>query len=184
MSNMWQGKLVKLRAVEPDDWQQFFAWDEDTEYGRYTWQIPFPRSREATQKWTTEQAAAKPQNDEFRLCIETLNGQFVGTINTHDCDPRVGTFEYGIVIDRQHQRHGYATEAVQLVLTYFFKELRYQKVSVIVYDFNVESLALHEKLGFQHEGRLRRMGFSNGRYFDYILLGLTKEEFEERQQTN
>ncbi len=83
-----------------------------------------------------------------------------GTINTHSCDPRHGTFGYGLAIAREHWRKGYASEAICLVLAYYFRELRYQKVTAHVYAFNEASIRLHEKLGFQLEGRLRRMIFT------------------------
>ncbi len=35
----------------------------------------------------------------------------------------------------------------------------------------------HEKLGFQRDGRLRRMIFTDGQFHDEILLGLTDTEF-------
>jgi RimJ/RimL family protein N-acetyltransferase len=63
------------------------------------------------------------------------------------------------------------------VLRYFFHELRYQKATVHIYDFNTPSIKLHESLGFKHEGRLRRMCFTNGDYHDDVLMGLTAEEF-------
>jgi RimJ/RimL family protein N-acetyltransferase len=64
------------------------------------------------------------------------------------------------------------------VLRYFFHELRYPKVNVHIYDVNESSIALHQRLGFQEEGRLRRMGHTESRYYDWILMGLTREEFE------
>jgi RimJ/RimL family protein N-acetyltransferase len=66
---------------------------------------------------------------------------------------------------------------VNLVLRYYFRELRYQKCTVQVYDFNDASIALHERLGFQREGRMRRMGYTEGRHFDVLLYGITAEEF-------
>ncbi|MCP4424203.1 MAG: GNAT family N-acetyltransferase [Chloroflexi bacterium] len=179
MINIWQGKLVKLRAVEPDDWRQFFAWDQDTDYGRYTWHIDFPPSKEGSQKWMADLAIAAVKNDEYRWVIENLDGQFVGTINTHTCDSRAGAFQYGIAIGREHRRKGYATETIQLVVAYFFREKRYQKVNAHIYSFNEESVILHRRLGFQEEGRLRRMGYTDGAYFDHILMGMTREEFGE-----
>ncbi len=59
------------------------------------------------------------------------------------------------------------------MLRYFFHELRYQKVTAQVYSFNAPSIALHERLGFQVEGRLRRMIFTHGRHFDELLYGMT-----------
>ena len=45
------------------------------------------------------------------------------------------------------------------------------------------SIRLHEKLGFQLEGRLRRMIYTNGQFFDELLFGLTAEEFAARYST-
>lgn len=178
-SSVWQGKQVRLRAVEPEDWQHFFDWDADTEFARYDYHIWFPGSREASQRWTAELATSAVKNHEYRWVIETLGGEFAGTLNSHTCDARAGTFRYGVAIRRDHWRQGYASEAVRLVLAYFFRELRYQKVNVEIYEFNTASLALHRKLGFRDEGRLRRTVYTDSRYCDELLLGMTVEEFEE-----
>jgi RimJ/RimL family protein N-acetyltransferase len=178
--NMWQGERVRLRAIEPGDWEAFHANDADSEAARLGYWIPLPRSAAASQEWAA--AEAKPGGDDaMRFAIETSAGELVGTINTTNCNPRTGTFGYGIAIFRPHWRKGYAREAIVLVLRYYFHELRYQKVTTSVYDFNDASLALHQSLGFVQEGRLRRMGFSGGRYFDEIVVGMTREEFEAQQ---
>jgi RimJ/RimL family protein N-acetyltransferase len=183
MISFWQGQAVRLRAVEAEDWQFFFAWSTDTYFERYTDSLTFPASRDAVKQWAADQATSDPKDDEFRWVIENLDGECVGTINTYTCDPRKGTFQYGIAICREHWHKGYASEAIRLVLGFFFHELRYQKVNVHIYDFNSDSIALHRKLGFQHEGRLRRMGFTDGAYFDWVLMGLTREEFKASHGT-
>ena len=175
---IWQGRLIRLRAVEPDDWQRFFDWDADTEFARYDYSIWFPGSREQSRKWTADLAMSGAKNHEYRWVIETLEGEFAGTLNTHTCDARAGTFRYGVAVRREHWRKGYASEAIRLVLAFFFRELRYQKVNVEIYEFNAASLALHRKLGFREEGRLRRTVYTGGRYYDEFVLGMTIEEFE------
>jgi hypothetical protein len=77
-------------------------------------------------------------------------------------------------------RQGYASEAIQILLRQHFDEYRYQKVNTRVHGFNAASIALHEKLGFQHEGRIRRAVYTGGRYWDLLLFGLTVEEFRAR----
>ena len=176
--NLWLGQKVRLRAVEPEDWEAFFHWNDDTDVARDCYWIPFPRSQAGQQKWTGDQALAEPQNDNFRWVIEDLQGTLVGTINTTNCNRQTGTFSYGLAIQREHWRKGYASEAIRIVLGYYFHELRYQKVTVQVYDFNQASVQLHQKLGFQVEGRIRRAIFTGGSYHDEIFLGLTIEEFE------
>ena len=69
-------------------------------------------------------------------------------------------------------------EAIRLVLTYFFQELRYQKCNATVYAFNTSSIKLHESLGFQLEGRIRRNIYTSGQFYDELIYGITREEFE------
>lgn len=128
--------------------------------------------------WAEKEATRERDGDNRRLVVaSTETGEIVGDIGTHDCDPIAGCLSYGITIRTEHRRKGYASEAVRLLLRFFFLERRYQKVTVTVYEFNEASIALHEGLGFQREGRLRRTVFTNGRHWDEILLGLTVEEF-------
>lgn len=177
--SVWQGERVRLRAVRESDWETFNAWDQDDEMGRSGSWIAFPRSPEATRRWTAETATAEPKDDGYRWVIERLDETPVGTILTHTCDRRNGTFSYGVAIARDHWRQGYASEAIRLVLHYFFEELGYGKVTVNVYEFNGTSIKLHERLGFQREGRLRRMVFTRGRHHDVLVFGMTAEDLAD-----
>lgn len=113
----------------------------------------------------------------MRLAIETLDGELVGTISSHHCDPRNGNFQYGVAIFRDYHRRGYASEAVTIFLRYFFQELRYEKVTAHVFAFNETSQRLHEHLGFQLEGTPRNMIYTNGQHYDEYIYGLLKSEF-------
>ena len=175
--NTWQGKLVRLRALEPDDWQVHYQWNQDADMPRNLDFIWFPQSRAAVKKWVEEATTKKPENDQVDLVIETLDGEYAGFIGANQTQPRNGTFKYGIAIVPSQQRKGYASEAVQLLLRHYFDELRYQKVNADVFSFNDASIRLHERLGFQLEGRLRRMIYGHGAYHDVLIYGMTAEEF-------
>lgn len=116
----------------------------------------------------------------FRWIIENGDGEKVGEISTFDCERRVGVFKYAILIRRSYPnwRRSYASEAIKIVARYYFRELGYQKLTALVYSFNELSLRMHEKLGFVFEGRLRRTVYTNGRRYDTIYFGITKEEFD------
>jgi RimJ/RimL family protein N-acetyltransferase len=183
MTNIFEGKLVRLRAVEPDDWQNHAEWDRDTEMARHLYFIPFPQSSLASKQWAERAAERKEMpSDNFHFQIETLDGVQVGSIATHDCDLRNGTFSYGLSTMAQYRRKGYASEAIRLLLRYFFQERRYQKCTIEVFSFNQPSQKLHESLGFTLEGRLRRMIYTQGEFYDALHYGITKEEFEAQRQ--
>jgi RimJ/RimL family protein N-acetyltransferase len=93
-------------------------------------------------------------------------------------DRRNRVFSYGIALGLPHRRQGYGTEAVVLLLRFYFAELNYQKCDTTVYAFNESSLAFHERLGFQVEGTCRRNIFTRGRYHDVVLVAMTREEFD------
>jgi RimJ/RimL family protein N-acetyltransferase len=178
MPNLFQGRLVRLRAVESSDWETHYQWNFDSDAARLTDEVWFPSSREQVRAWAEAESRRGSHEDAFRFQIETLDGDLVGTINTHHCNPRCGTFMYGLAVLPQHQRKGYASEAIRLVLRYYFQERRYQKVNAEVYSFNEPSMRLHERLGFTLEGRLRRTIFTRGQYFDALSYGLTDDEFD------
>ena len=41
-------------------------------------------------------------------------------------------------------------------------------------------MRLHERLGFQAEGRIRRTAYTAGAHHDALIYGMTAEEFRER----
>ncbi|MFB9906016.1 GNAT family N-acetyltransferase [Allokutzneria oryzae] len=178
MTTHWSGELVRLRAVEPEDWAAFAAFDQDTGDQRAGDKVFPPRSESGYRQWAEQRSGKSTEDDVFRLVIEAVAGStFAGSINTFDARVHDGCFSYGLGVLRQHRRKGYAREAVALLLGYMFGERRYQKCEVGVYAFNTGSLALHREMGFVEEGRLRRHVFTGGAHHDLVLFGLTVEEY-------
>lgn len=178
--NFWQGEKIRLRAIEPSDVECFIYWNLDSERARKLDFVWSPQSKTSLQAWVDEQSRRKMENDTFHWIIENNDAIPVGSISTHDCNPRYGTFSYGIDIASEHQRKGYAREAIRLLLKYYFEELRYQKVTVPVHSDNEPSIRLHEALGFQREGTQRRMLYTQGHFVDVHWFGLTIEEFHDQ----
>ena len=182
-SSIWAGPRIHLRAFTLADAAVYQAWDHDSDQARALWEIPRPRSPEGDRRWAEQEAERGTTGDDGRLVIADAEGHVIGDITTHDCDARVGTFSYGVSIAATHRGHGYATEAIGLLLRYMFHERRYQKAWVTISAFNDASVALHERLGFVREGQLRRMTFTRGQHHDQYIYGLLREEWEGRQST-
>src|ERR1043165_3117901 len=153
MPHMWSGAKIRLRAVEPDDWEGFRELSLDTVDLRNADAVEPPRSAENLRAWTAERAGREPGGQAFRLVIESLvDRKFAGSITVGETDTRAGRFKTGIEIHPDHRRKGFGVEATELVLTYMFAEQRFNKCEVEVYAFNEASLALYRRLGFVEEG--------------------------------
>ncbi|MBV7331299.1 GNAT family N-acetyltransferase [Chloroflexi bacterium TSY] len=138
--------------------------------------IKLPRSPEMIKAWIEQIQSA--DTNVLVFAIESLAGEFVGNANIHGRDERNGTFSCAVRIFRPFRRRGYAQEAFRMVLRFGFHELRYQKANTETVAINEASIKLHRSLGFQEEGRRRRNVFTDGHYYDEILFGMTREEFD------
>ncbi|GHE42555.1 N-acetyltransferase [Streptomyces longispororuber] len=178
MTSFWAGKRVRLRGIEPEDWTAFMRFVVDEE--RLGDLLQPPRSAENFRTWAKEQAVAKSDGDGFGLAIEAVGtGEIVGAVGSHHADPRAGWFEYGITMGAEHRRKGFAAEAVVMLLRFMFAERRYHRCQARIFAHNEASLALHRRLGFVEEGRLRDHVFFAGRHHDLVMMGLLADEFAQ-----
>lgn len=178
MGSIWVGERVRLRGIEPEDWNLAMEFDQDSTVMRNADRLHPPRSKAGYRQWAEASSGTPDSDDGFGVGIESLaESRLVGAMSTNNIDKNAGVFSYGITIGADFQRRGYASEAIILMLRYMFGERRFQKCNVDIYAYNAASLQLHKKLGFIEEGRLRRSQFFAGEYHDVVLMGMTVEEY-------
>ena len=175
--NYWQGKNICLRAMEESDADFFYETLQDMDIQRNESDIRVPMSHKACADFAMEQASKGNDNLSPFLIIEDKEKNRVGMASPCIEDSRVGVFTCGIFIKPEYQRKGYAKEAIFLSLKFYFNQLRCQKFNSSVYSYNEPSNKLCEKMGFVVEGRRRNTVYTDGKFYDEILYGLTKEEF-------
>ncbi len=177
----WQAGKVRLRPLRIEDAEQGFIHSFDSP-ARQTLQlgIELPTSLELARASLERLVGCKDADGVIVFAIENLAGELVGGISLHSRDEKNGLFSFGIIIYREHRKKGYAQDAVRILLKYGFWERRYQKCDSACAHDNAGSIALHKGLGFVEEGRRRRALFCNGVFYDEILFGMTREEFDER----
>ena len=179
----WQGEKVRLRPVRLEDAEAAFIGmldspsRQDLQLG-----IELPTTLEALRASLEKRLDCKEADGVIIFSIETLEGEKVGGLSLHSQDRKNGIFSFGVTIDRPHWRKGYAEDAVRILLRYGFRERRHQKCNSACVVRNGASIALHKKLGFTEEGRVRRRWFYDGQYHDEVLFGMTVEEFEARER--
>lgn len=179
----WQGEKVRLRPLQIEDAEQSFASSLDSPSRQFLQLgIELPTSVELQRTILEKYGGCKDVNGVVVFAIESLEGDHIGGISLHSRDEKNGLFSFGIVIDRQHRRQGYAEDAVQIVLRYGFWERRYQKCNSACLHTNEASIRLHKKLGFLEEGRRRRQVYFNGEFHDDVLFGMTLEEFDAQER--
>jgi RimJ/RimL family protein N-acetyltransferase len=170
---------VYLRAFELDDYKKINAWRRDEEVYRLTGANKYFVSSERDRKWVEEKIFNNQREIYLAICL-TGTDQMIGYISLSDIDHRNRRAEWsGIVIgEKDYRGHGYASQAIYLLLDYAFSELGLERVSGSWLDDNKVSLFVGKMLGFQQEGILRRYVFKTGRHHDMIIMSILREEFE------
>jgi RimJ/RimL family protein N-acetyltransferase len=178
-SYFWQGKLVRLSGMGEEDVQPAFDAQFDSP-ARQLLQggIELPGSIEQMRETIAKRGDCRDVDGMILFSILDAADQRVGGLSFHSRDMKNGVFSFGVSIAMPHRGKGYAEDAVRLLLKYCFWEQRYQKCNSACLHTNQASIRLHEKLGFIQEGCRRRACFMNGQYYDEILFGITREEFD------
>lgn len=83
----------------------------------------------------------------------------------------------GYSIDEAAIGKGIATEAVQLVVTFGFEQLRLHRLEAYVSPRNIGSIRVLQKAKFQNEGLLHEFLYINGKWEDHFQFALLESEF-------
>ena len=75
-----------------------------------------------------------------------------------------------------HNGRGIMTEAVRLVVSYAFHDLKLHRIEAGVMPHNVASIKVLEKAGFHQEGISRKNVKINGEWQDHVLLAIINDE--------
>jgi len=178
-TSFWRGERIRLRALARADAAHWLAFDDDSEAIRtLNMGLSLPRSPGQAEEWAERFADFKNADEAMIFSIETHAGEYVGSLNLGGVDRRNGTFSTGTRLSAEHRGKGYALEAKRIVLRYAFDELRLQKYNLRCLETNAAVIRHAALLGCREEGRVRRNVFTDGRFYDELLFGLTREEFE------
>lgn len=180
----WQGQRIRLRPMHKTDAARWLAEEQsDSEAVRLLNSgMDLPKSEQDALAFAERYADFGHRQERIMFSIETLEGELVGGINIHSMDQRNGTFETGTRIYHVFRGRGYGFEAKLIVLRYAFHELRFQKYNIRCLESNQPMIDHALRLGCQPEGRIRRSVYTAGRYYDDLLFGLTREEFDALEE--
>lgn len=171
------GKHVRLRAVEERDLPLLHQWanDEALWTGLGGWR--FPSGFEATKAWF---AALRADPLNHRFVIETkAEGSVIGTANLVDIDWKNRHALHGMMLGPADLRgKGFGRDTVMAVMRYAFDELGLERLDGDIIEFNAASYRLYVgKCGWREEGRQRRWHFRGGRFWDRIIVGVTRDDY-------
>ncbi|MCX6223229.1 MAG: GNAT family protein [Bacteroidia bacterium] len=174
----WQGTRIRLRAIEPEDEDILFNWENDQKI----WQISntlTPFSRHILRKYLDQAHLDIFQAKQLRLVIEAIEpNKPVGLIDLFDFDPHHQRAGIGILIgDAAEWGKGYAKEALKILLKYVFTVLLLNQVYCSIDESNTASLNLFKNAGFRITGIKEKWNRSFAGWSNEWFLQITVDDW-------
>ncbi len=170
---------LQLRDFREDDWPAVLAYQSNPLYLRYyAWTGRTPEAVQAFVQRFVDQPSQHPRT-RFQLAIVLpATGQLIGNCGIRQEAPGSREAEIGYELDPEYWGRGYATEAAREMLAFGFTELGLHRVSSWCVAVNTASAHVLEKLGLRLEGRVREKEYYKGRWWDILLYGILKQEWD------
>ena len=169
-------KEIKLRAVEPEDLELLYEWENNTDYWIVSNTVT-PFSKYTLKRYIENSHKNIYEAGQLRLMIEHIHDrQTIGTIDIFDFDPFHKRAGMGVLIaDKEFRKKGYATMALTCLIDYCFKTLLLHQLYCNILENNCESIDLFKKLGFKEIGKKKDWIRTDNGYLSEIMFQLVKE---------
>jgi len=154
MTNLLKSEKICLRALEPEDVEVLYRWENDTAvWGVSHTLLPF--SKHTLRLFIEEQAKEIFQTGQARFVMESLeDSRAVGVIDLFEFDPYHLRAGVGILVyEQEDRRKGYAAEALTLLVQYGFEVLHLHQLYCNIPATNIASQQLFERAGFVRCGQ-------------------------------
>lgn len=165
------GKLIRLRALEPDDLGFLYNIENNEAY----WEVSntqTPYSRYLLKQYLENSHLDIYEAKQVRFAIENNKNQIVGMIDLFDFSPQHLRAGVGVLIDQKHQQKGYATEAIKILNKYAFSSLNLRQLYANIATNNTKSMLLFEKLGYLQVGIRKDWIYSDSDFKDVAFYQL------------
>lgn len=176
-----ESRRLILRRPRPEDFDAFLPNWSDPAMTRYTFIKPDPAAFVAALIADMEQKApgdAEPGGPWYQYAIERReDGKVIGDIGVGFGVPGERQVELGYRIGPEHQRRGYAREAVAMMIGHLIERHDIHRFVAVAAAANAASIALLRSLGFREEGHFRQSFLCRGEWLDDKYFALLAGEW-------
>lgn len=176
MDDMLRYGQIILRALEPEDIDLLYNWENDTSLWKLS-NTRSPFSRHILAQYLKDSTRDIYEQKQVRFIIQTIDLQPVGAIDLFDFDPYHQRAAVGILIhNTENRRHGYALNALNALENYAINALGIRQLSASISEENNASIHLFEKAGYQVTGIKKQWlrtpdGWRDEWFLQKILIG-------------
>jgi RimJ/RimL family protein N-acetyltransferase len=89
---------------------------------------------------------------------------------------------YIAIAEKENWSKGFGKEVTNMMVEYAFETLNLNRIQLHVSVENERAVNAYKKVGYQIEGTLRQAMFHHGRYVDFFVMGILKEDWLKNKE--
>ena len=152
MKNKLTYGKITLRALEPEDIELLYSWENNLEIWKVS-NTKTPFSKYILAQYIKESAKDIYETKQLRLIIQNENLEPVGAVDLFDFEPYHLRAGVGILIhSTTHRKKGYALDTLTALSNYSLNILGLKQLYANIAADNQASIHLFEKAGFEKAG--------------------------------
>ena len=134
-------------------------------------------SAESAKEWIQRTLSEFAEDGRFNSII-MVDDKPIGTIGFHNLNTAHGSAEIGYWIDKKYEGQGIITRCCRALIDYLFDVRGLNRVQINCNVENKRSRAVPERLGFKLEGVHRQVELVQGRFGDWAVYAMLKDEWK------
>ena len=164
-----ENDLLKLRALEPEDLDRLYAWENNPQL----WAVG--NTRNPYSRFVLKQYIVNSEKDIYEthqlrlMMVSKKSDEIVGTVDLFDFDIHNSRIALGLYIDAEFQGNGFATAALRLTEDYVFNFLKINQLYCHIAETNAASRTMFEKENYEVNGILKNW-IKTAEGFDNIIV--------------
>jgi len=171
---MYSNHELAFRVIEKEDLDILKEIHNDQSVWENLFNIDFVDDK--SQEYWLEGLHRKRNDLRFVLCLSEDQNVVVGRVRIQNINLHHNNCEIGLDLHESYRGKGYGLKCYSLVLKFLFDEYNMNVVYLKVADFNSRAKVLYKKLGFKETGSLPSFFYRKGKYWDYCIMSLKKDE--------
>lgn len=171
---MLRGTIINLRALEPQDVEMLFQWEND-EANWHLSNTVAPYSKFVLEQYVLSSEQDIYASKQLRLIIEVVKDGAnipIGSIDLFDFEPAHKRAGIGILILQEYRNKGFASESLEMLIDYGFNTLHLHQLYCNITVDNIASIKVFEKQNFKTIGLKKDWLLVKGKWVDEYILQL------------
>lgn len=173
---MYSYKDIGFRPIDESDLEKLRVFHNHNETNLFLGRAELFSSLDQIQWW--RMMSVSRTNRTYCIIKDTYDN-IIGVLRTNNIDHINKNCEIGIDLIPECRNKGYGYKSYKMILEYLFNHCGMYMVYLRYIAFNEKAGRLYESLGFIKTGIFPEYIFRNGKYWDYILMCMTVQQYNE-----